>query len=152
MAAATRRIAVLHGPNLNLLGEREPTVYGLATLADIDAQLGSIAAEIGVSIETAQHNGEGEMIDTIHSWRGGRISGAIVNAAAYSHTSLAIRDALVGVRVPFVEVHLSNVHAREPMRHHSMLAAVALGVIAGFGPDSYYLGLRALVSRLPAYQ
>jgi len=150
MTPAVRRIAVLHGPNLNLLGEREPSIYGSATLAEINARLGVIAAELGVSIETAQHNGEGEMIDTIHSWRGGRIAGAVVNAAAFTHTSLALRDALVSVRVPFVEVHLSNVHAREPMRHHSMLAADAIGVIAGFGPDSYYLGLQALVSRLAA--
>ncbi len=142
------RIAVLHGPNLNLLGEREPSVYGTVTLPQIDARLADLGAALGVVIETLQSNSEGALIDAVHSWRGGRVAGAVINAGAYSHTSLALRDALVGVRVPYVEVHLSNVHAREPVRHRSMLAADAVGVICGFGPDSYDLGLRALVTQL----
>jgi len=145
-----RRIAVLHGPNLNLLGEREPSIYGHQTLMDIDARLSDIAAELGIEIECAQHNGEGAMLDSIHSWRGGRVAGALVNAGAYTHTSLALRDGLLGVAVPFVEVHLSNIYAREPERRHSMLAAAALGVICGFGPAGYELGLRALLAHLDA--
>ncbi len=148
LPARPLRIAVLHGPNLNLLGEREPAIYGRQTLADIDRRLGEIAAELGVSLESAQHNGEGALIDVIHTWRGGRVDGAVINAGAYTHTSLAMRDALVSVGTPYVEVHLSNVHAREPVRHHSMLAADALGVICGFGAESYGMGLRALVTRL----
>ena len=142
------RIAVLHGPNLNLLGEREPAIYGRTTLTQIDASLVVIAAELDVQIECCQHNGEGQLIDAIHSWRVGRIHGAVVNAAAYTHTSLALRDALAAVAVPFVEVHLSNIHAREPERRHSLLASLAIGMICGFGADSYRLGLRALVGRL----
>ncbi|MES3032778.1 MAG: type II 3-dehydroquinate dehydratase [Gemmatimonadota bacterium] len=142
------RIAVLHGPNLNLLGEREPAIYGRQTLADIDRGLDAIATELGVSLETAQHNAEGALIDTIHTWRGGRVNGAVVNAGAYTHTSVAIRDALASVGVPYVEAHLSNVYAREPFRQHSMLAAGAIGVICGFGAESYAMGLRALVARL----
>jgi 3-dehydroquinate dehydratase-2 len=144
------RIAVLHGPNLNLLGLREPAVYGRTTLAQIDAALASAAAECGVTIETSQHNSEGALIDVIHSWRGGRVTGALVNAGAYTHTSLALRDALVGVAVPFVEVHLSNIFAREVERRHSMLAPAAVGVVCGFGAQSYSVGLRALVAHLAA--
>ena len=153
MTAGTRRtavphIAVLHGPNLNLLGEREPAVYGRTTLGAIDDTLRGIAAELGVELTAAQHNGEGDMIDVIHGWRGGAVQGALVNAGAYTHTSLALRDALVGVAVPFVEVHLSNIFAREPERRHSMLAPAAVGVICGFGASSYEFGLRALVAHL----
>lgn len=147
-AAGSRRIAILHGPNLNLLGDREPAIYGATTLAEIDASLHAIAVELGVALEVSQHNAEGAMIDAIQSWRAGRIAGAVINAAAYTHTSLAIADALAAVRVPYVEVHLSNVYAREAVRRHSMLAAGAIGVISGFGPESYAMGLRALVSRL----
>ena len=142
------RIAVLHGPNLNLLGEREPAVYGRTTLAEIDAGLMAIGESLGVVVESAQFNAEGEIIDAIHQWRGGRVSGALVNAGAYTHTSLALRDALIAVGVPFVEVHLSNIFAREPERRHSMLAPAALGVICGFGAASYEHGLRALVAHL----
>ena len=142
------RVAILHGPNLNLLGERESGIYGTVTLPEIDARLIKIAAELGIDVESAQRNGEGEIIDVIHTWRSGRIAGAVINAGAYTHTSLAIADALSGVRVPYVEVHLSNVYARESIRHHSMLAAGAIGVICGFGPDSYAIGLRALVSHI----
>lgn len=148
--AAPLRIAVLHGPNLNLLGEREPAIYGRTTLAEIDASLSSLAALLDVQVESVQHNGEGQLIDAIQGWRGGRIDGAIVNLAAYTHTSLALRDALAASSVPFVEVHLSNIHAREPERRHSMIAALAIGVICGFGADSYRLGLRALTDRLRA--
>lgn len=142
------RIAVLHGPNLNLLGEREPAVYGRTTLAEIDAGLMAIGESLGVVVESAQFNAEGEIIDAIHQWRGGRVSGALVNAGAYTHTSLALRDALIAVGVPFVEVHLSNIFAREPERRHSMLAPAALGVICGFGAASYEHGLRAIVAHL----
>ena len=142
------RIAVLHGPNLNLLGEREPTVYGRTTLTQIDARVATLGASLGVVVEAAQFNGEGDMIDAIHAWRGNGISGALVNAGAYTHTSLALRDALTAVAVPFVEVHLSNIFAREPERRHSMLAAAALGVVCGFGAASYEHALRALVLHL----
>jgi len=142
------RIAVLHGPNLNLLGEREPAVYGRTTLAEIDASLVTLAAQLDVHLDTVQHNGEGQLVDAIQGWGGGRIDGAVVNAAAYTHTSLALRDALAAVAVPFVEVHLSNIHARETERRHSMIAGLAIGVICGFGAESYRLGLRALIDRL----
>ena len=151
MTVELTRIAVLHGPNLNLLGEREPAVYGRTTLAEIDAMLQRIAASLGASVECVQMNAEGAMIDAIHGWRGGHMSGAIVNAGAYTHTSLALRDALVGVAVPFVEVHLSNIYAREPERRHSMLAAAAVGVVCGFGAASYEYGLRALLAHLVAH-
>lgn len=143
------RIAVLHGPNLNLLGEREPAVYGRTTLPEIDRRIAALAVDLGVTVAaTVQHNSEGALIDAIQSWRGAGIAGALVNAGAYSHTSLALRDALVGVGVPFVEVHLSNVYAREPERRHSMLASAAVGVICGFGPESYELALRGLTGYL----
>ena len=141
------RIAVLNGPNLNLLGDREPSVYGTETLADVERRIGAVAAELGVAVEFAQRNGEGELIDVIHAWRG-RADGAIVNAGAYTHTSLALRDALAAVRVPFVEVHLSNIYAREPERRHSMLAPAAVGIIAGLGATGYELALRGLVAAL----
>lgn len=150
---AAGRIAVLHGPNLNLLGEREPAVYGRTTLSQIDARIAALAAELGVSIaSTVQHNSEGALIDAIHAWRGANIDGAIVNAGAYTHTSLALRDALSGVAIPFVEVHLSNIYSREPERRHSMIAAAAVGVVCGFGASSYELGLRAIVGHLAASQ
>jgi len=147
-SGAPLRIAVLHGPNLNLLGEREPAVYGRTTLAEIDASLVTLAAQLDVHLDTVQHNGEGQLVDAIQGWGGGRIDGAVVNAAAYTHTSLALRDALAAVAVPFVEVHLSNIHAREAERRHSMIAGLAIGVICGFGAESYRLGLRALIDRL----
>jgi 3-dehydroquinate dehydratase II len=141
------RIAVLNGPNLNLLGTREPAVYGTATLADIERHVRAVAREIGVDVSFAQHNGEGDLIDAIHALRGSA-AGAIVNAGAYSHTSLAIRDALTGVEVPFVELHLTNVYAREPERRHSMLAPAARAVVCGFGADGYEWALRGLVAML----
>jgi 3-dehydroquinate dehydratase-2 len=143
------RIAVLNGPNLNLLGEREPEIYGTQSLADVERSLRSVGEELGVELEFAQRNGEGELIDCIHALRG-RAQGALVNAGAYTHTSLALRDALAAVRVPFVEVHLSNVHAREPERRRSMLAGGAVGVVCGFGAYGYEMALRGLVRVLAA--
>jgi 3-dehydroquinate dehydratase-2 len=141
------RIAVLNGPNLNLLGVREPRLYGTDTLADIERRLRAIGEELRIELEFSQHNGEGELIDRIHALRG-RADGAVVNAGAYSHTSLAIRDALSAVEVPFVEVHLTNVYAREPERRQSMLAPAATAVVCGFGAYGYELALRGLAARL----
>ncbi len=141
------RIAVLNGPSLNLLGSREPAIYGTVTLADLERRLAVVADELGVSVECAQHNGEGQLIDAVHGWRG-RADGALVNAGAYTHTSLALRDALTAVAVPFVEVHLSNIFAREPERRVSMLAPVARAVVCGFGAAGYEWALRGLVGTL----
>ena len=141
------RIGVLHGPNLNLLGRREPEVYGRATLEDVDQEIRQEAARLGVEVETFQSNVEGALVDRIHE-AAERVAGFIINAGAYTHTSVAIRDALVGVERPFVEVHLSNLQAREPFRHESLLAPKAVGAIMGFGVESYLLGLRGLVSHL----
>jgi len=141
------KIAVLNGPNLNLLGTREPAVYGTTTLADIERRLRAVAREVGVDLSFAQHNGEGALIDAIHALRGDA-DGAIVNAGAYSHSSLAIRDALAAVAIPFVEVHLTNIYAREPERRHSMLAPAARAVLCGFGADGYEWALRGLAAML----
>ena len=141
------RIAVVHGPNLNLLGTREPAVYGRLTLAEVDAGLRTEAAELGVELESHQANGEGELIDYIQQ-AASRVAGFVVNAGGYTHTSVALLDALVGVDRPYVEVHLTNVAGRESFRHHSLLSSKAAGVVTGFGPASYSLGLRGLVSRL----
>jgi 3-dehydroquinate dehydratase-2 len=141
------KIAIINGPNLNLLGTREPELYGTRTLADIESGLLPVARELGVDLTFSQHNGEGAIIDAVQDMRG-RIDGAIVNAAAYTHTSLAIRDALVGVKVPFVELHITNIYSREPERRHSTLADAALAVICGFGTYGYELALRGLVRRL----
>jgi 3-dehydroquinate dehydratase-2 len=141
------RIAVLNGPNLNLLGLREPERYGRTTLAEVERSLGSVATELGVELECAQHNGEGQLIDAVHGMRG-RVDGVVINAGAYSHSSLALRDALVGVSVPFVEVHVTNVYAREPERRHSMLAPAALGGVVGLGVQGSELALRGLVAAL----
>lgn len=141
------RVGVVHGPNLNLLGRREPDVYGTTTLSQIDEALASLAAEFGAVVETVQSNHEGELIDHIHAM-GERVDGFVVNAGAFTHTSIALLDALVGVGRPFVEVHLSNVYARESFRGESFLAPKAAGIVAGFGAESYLLGLRALITRL----
>ncbi|HWZ27221.1 MAG TPA: type II 3-dehydroquinate dehydratase [Gemmatimonadales bacterium] len=143
------RVAVLNGPNLNLLGEREPEIYGAVTLAQIEASVRERARALGVECVFSQTNHEGELVDAIQKLKGSA-DGAIVNAAAFTHTSLAVRDALLAVRVPFVEVHLSNIFAREPERRRSVLADVAVGVVAGFGADSYRLGLEGLVAHLAA--
>lgn len=141
------RIAVLNGPNLNLLGTREPEVYGRTTLAELEQLVRAEAEGLGVSLDWVQTNHEGELVEAVQALRG-RVQGALINAAAFTHTSLAIRDAVLAVQVPFVEVHLSNIFAREPERRHSRLADLAVGIIAGFGPQGYLLGLRALVTRL----
>ena len=141
------RIAVLNGPNLNLLGLREPERYGRTTLAEVERALGTVATELGVELECAQHNGEGQLIDAVHGMRG-RVDGVVINAGAYSHSSLALRDALVGVAVPFVEVHVTNVYAREPERRHSMLAPAAIGGVVGLGVQGYELALRGIVAAL----
>jgi 3-dehydroquinate dehydratase-2 len=143
------RIAVLNGPNLNLLGIREPAIYGRETLAGLMLRIEKVAGELGVEIEPSQHNGEGELIDRVHALRGS-VQGALVNAGAYSHTSLALRDALVGVALPFVEVHLTNVYAREHVRRRSMLAGAAVAVVCGFGAHGYELALRGLIAHLRA--
>ena len=142
------RILVLHGPNLNLLGRREPGHYGRATLEAITQRLEERATGLGVKLAHAQSNHEGELVERIQAAGGDGTDGIVFNPGAYTHTSIALRDALLAVRIPFVEVHLSNVHAREPFRHRSMLADIALGVVAGFGPLSYDLGLEALVRAL----
>ncbi|WP_072620602.1 type II 3-dehydroquinate dehydratase [Spirulina major] len=143
------KLLVLHGPNLNLLGRREPGVYGTVTLDEINAALATDAAELGATVDCLQSNHEGVLVDRIHdAW--GDIDGVIINAGAYTHTSVAIRDAIAGVQIPTVEVHLSNIYQREPFRHHSYLAPVVLGQISGFGAMSYRLGLRAIVAHLQA--
>ena len=141
------RIAVLNGPNLNLLGTREPARYGTETLADMEARLRETARELGVDLEFAQSNSEGALIDHVQGLHG-RAQGAVINAGAYSHTSLALRDAFAAVRVPYVEVHITNIYAREPERRHSMLASGALGVLCGLGVYGYELALRGLVASL----
>lgn len=143
------KILVLSGPNLNLLGTREPHIYGTTTLADIERDLEAAAAELGVTVECVQSNHEGLLIDRIQAAHGDA-DGIIINAGAYSHTSLALRDALAAVAIPYAEVHLSNIFAREPERRHSTLAAGARAVLCGFGAPGYALALRGLVAALRA--
>lgn len=143
------RIAVINGPNLNLLGTREPELYGSTTLPQIEDRLRALGKELGAELSFTQLNGEGELVEAVHALRG-KVDGALVNAGAYSHTSLAIRDALAGVGVPFVEVHMTNIYAREPERRKSALADAAVAVVCGFGADSYDLALRGLVRKLSA--
>ena len=145
----TPHVLVLHGPNLNLLGLREPEVYGKQTLADVDAALERLADELGVEVACRQSNHEGELIDWLHEARE-RFDGVVINPAGYTHVSVALRDAISAIGKPCVEVHLSNVHAREEFRHTSLTAGVCVGVVMGFGVDSYLLGFRALASRLTA--
>lgn len=139
---------VLQGPNLDLLGTREPGIYGATTLADITAMMDREAHALGVRLRHVQSAREGVLVEAVHAAARDGLRGAVVNAAAYTHTSVALRDALAGTALPFVEVHLSNIHAREPFRHHSYLADVAIGVVTGFGSESYRLGLRGLVAHL----
>ncbi len=141
------RIGVLHGPNLNLLGVREPETYGREGLEEIDQRLVALGEELEAEVTTFQSNVEGDLVDWIQEARS-RFDGLLVNAAAYTHTSVAIRDALQAVELPFVEVHLTNIFAREPFRHHSYLTDLAVALVAGFGGDSYVLGLRGLVAFL----
>ena len=144
------KILVLHGPNLNLLGEREPAVYGRTTLAEIDAGLAAAAATAGHQLEALQSNAEHVLVDRIQAARADGTAAILINPAAFTHTSVAIRDALAAVALPVFEVHLSNPHAREPFRHHSYVSGVALGVVSGFGADSYRYALDAAIRRLAA--
>lgn len=137
------RVLVIHGPNLNLLGIREPEVYGRTSLAEINDSLQRLAASLGVELEFFQSNHEGEMVEAVQK-AAGRFSAVIINPGAFTHTSVALRDAFLATRLPFVEVHLSNIFAREEFRRHSYLSDIARGVISGFGPESYLLGLRAV--------
>mgnify|MGYP000305069181 CR=1 FL=1 len=141
------RVAVIHGPNLRLLGRREPHVYGTVTLEELNDRVTELARELGVGVEFHQSNHEGELLDVVEE-AASRVEGFVVNAGAFTHTSVALRDALVGVGRPFVEVHLSNTAARERFRRHSFLSPVAQGVVYGFGEESYLLGFRGLVVHL----
>jgi 3-dehydroquinate dehydratase-2 len=143
-------VLVLNGPNLNLLGTREPEVYGRTTLADVEAMLQREAQPRGVSVTFFQSNHEGALIDRIHAARTDGTRFILINPGGLTHTSVALRDALAGVAIPFVEVHVTNVHAREPFRHHSYLSPVAVGVIAGLGPAGYSMALRYACDRLAA--
>lgn len=147
---AVARILVLHGPNLNLLGAREPALYGRATLAEIDAELARIAQASGHELLAFQSNAEHALIDRVHAAHGDGTAFILINPGAFTHTSIALRDALAAVALPFVEVHLSNVHAREPFRRHSYFSDLAVGVVAGFGAQSYSLALEAALRRLAA--
>ncbi|HEY7638037.1 MAG TPA: type II 3-dehydroquinate dehydratase [Gemmatimonadales bacterium] len=143
------RIAVLNGPNLNLLGQREPELYGNTTLPEIETMVREAAGRLGAEIDWFQTNHEGALIDAVQGLRG-RVDGALINAAALTHSSLGLRDAVLAVQVPFVELHLSNIFAREPARRHSVIADLAVGMVTGFGPQSYLLALQGLVGRLRA--
>jgi len=145
----SHRIAVLNGPNLNLLGEREPEIYGRTSLTEIERATKERAGALGIELTWIQTNHEGEFVEAVQGFKG-RVDGAVINAAAFTHTSLAVRDALLAVRVPFVEVHLSNIFAREPERRRSLLADLAVGVVTGFGADSYRLGFEGLARYLDA--
>jgi 3-dehydroquinate dehydratase-2 len=141
------KILVLHGPNLNLIGTREPTIYGNITINEINSAISALALEMGIEVNIFQSNSEGALIEGIHSAIGS-YDGILINPAAYTHTSIAIRDALSASALPVVEVHLSNIHSREEFRSRSFIAPIAVGQISGFGPDSYLLGLRAIFNHL----
>lgn len=141
------KILVLHGPNLNLLGTREPTIYGNITINEINSAISALALEMGIEVNILQYNSEGALIEGIHSAIGS-YDGILINPAAYTHTSIAIRDALSASALPVVEVHLSNIHSREEFRSRSFIAPIAVGQISGFGPESYLLGLRAIFNHL----
>jgi 3-dehydroquinate dehydratase-2 len=143
-------VLVLHGPNLNLLGTREPAVYGSVTLPDIDRELTKIAEEAGSTLQSLQSNHEGVLIDRVHAARTDGTDFIVINPGAFTHTSVALRDAFAGVAIPFVEVHISNVHRREPFRHHSYFSDLAEGVIVGLGAQGYALALKFALSRAPA--
>ena len=147
---ADKTVYVLNGPNLNLLGTREPETYGHATLSDVETMCARTAAEFGLSVHCRQSNHEGELIDLIHEARVRGAVGIVINAGGYSHTSIALHDALVGVKIPTVEVHISNIHAREEFRHHSFTARAAFASICGFGIDGYRLAISGLAARIGA--
>ncbi|MFT4560701.1 MAG: type II 3-dehydroquinate dehydratase [Woeseiales bacterium] len=142
------RILLLNGPNLNLLGDREPSTYGRVTLASLESRLADLAREVACELDAFQTNAEHELIDKIHSAKPDNVDFIIINPGAYTHTSIALRDALLGVAIPFIEVHVSNVHAREAFRHHSYLSDVAVGVISGLGVQGYEFALQAALSTL----
>ncbi len=139
------KILVIHGPNLNLLGQREKDIYGQTTLAEIDGMLMKLAGEHDVTLEILQSNHEGEIVDTIGAAKANQVGAILINPAAYTHTSVAIRDAIAAVDIPAIEVHLSNIYSREDFRHTSLIAPVCHGQISGFGVDSYLLGLQATI-------
>ena len=141
------KILIIHGPNLNMLGKREPEIYGAETLGEVNTRIGSLAKELGVEVEYFQSNSEGEIVSKIQDAMK-EYEGIVMNPGAYTHTSVAIRDAILSSGLTVVEVHISNVHKREEFRHKSFVSGVALGVVSGFGIDSYFLGLRGLVSHL----
>ena len=141
------KVLVINGPNLNLLGTREPEIYGATTLADVEAGLCAQGEALGVEVLCFQSNHEGAIVDRIHAARGEGVGWVLINPGAYTHTSVAIRDALAGVAIPFIEVHISNVHKREPFRHHSYLSDLAEAVMAGFGTQGYGLALQFIASR-----
>ena len=145
--AKTKKILVLNGPNLNLLGKRQPDIYGRLTLEQINRKIRALAKELGVDVDIRQSNHEGELVTWIQQ-APGQFGAIVINPAAYTHSSVAMRDAITSVGLPTIEIHLSNIHRREPFRHHSYIAEAAVGQIAGFGADSYLLGLRAAVARL----
>ena len=144
----SHKILILHGPNLNLLGQREPEVYGPQSLDDINAELEKLAADLGVDLDVFQSNHEGDLIDRIHAAGEDGFTGIIINPGGLTHTSVALRDAIASVETPVIEAHLSNIHAREPFRHHSYVAGVVVGQVCGFGAESYQLALRGLLAHL----
>ncbi len=146
-----KRILIIHGPSLNMLCQREPETYGHTSLADIESELKKLGPRWGLEVSSFQSNHEGEIVDTIQK-ASGNVAGLIINPAAYTHTSIAIRDALIQLAVPIIEVHISNIHRREPFRHHSFVADVATGQIVGLGVNGYYLALRAIADLVGASQ
>jgi 3-dehydroquinate dehydratase-2 len=147
---SNQTIYVLNGPNLNLLGTREPESYGHAMLADVEALCAATASQFGLTADCRQSNHEGELIDVIHEAKAKGVIGIVINAGGYSHTSIALHDALVGIKIPTVEVHVSNVYAREPFRHHSFTAKAAFATLCGFGIDGYRLAISGLAARIGA--
>ncbi|MBK9133326.1 MAG: type II 3-dehydroquinate dehydratase [Betaproteobacteria bacterium] len=144
------KILLINGPNLNLLGTREPAKYGHTTLPQVEAMVREAGSALGVAVDCFQSNHEGGIVDRLHAARTEGVAGVVINPGAYTHTSVAIRDALAGTAIPFAEIHVSNVHAREPFRHHSYLSEIAAGIVVGFGVEGYVLALQGLVKKLRA--